>query len=382
MAPDAKRNSEYQTLAEAMGVPSDRLRRMADAGFKLYSERRYREAAAVFRGLTVLDPEDPELFRGLALSAIRDNDLLVGEEAIDMAVSLLERRDGTELARAQLLATLTGVLYKSGRRADAIKVAERALALSPDDAPWVEALKGGAKRASELLTKSSGARPTNETSSLKRVLRARLAEVGRGQRTLARALGYGDRDLLRVYENGAALLDAGQPTRAERIFEGLVALDGGIPLFHLALATAREVSGEHASAAESYTAAVESARIVPGGVDLLADALLRRARHAYKRGKKRAVLADVDEALMLPTTALSDEQRALANKLRGAIDGSRSGLHPIGKPADPSVGAGEARPKRRKKKKKVSSRASGEKSPTSGQHAPAEAPRIEGRRLP
>jgi len=375
-----EKSSEYQTLAEAMGLPGDRLRRMADAGFKLYGERRYREAAAVFRGLTVLDPENPELFRGLALAAIKDNDLLVGEEAIGMAVSLLERREGTEEARAQLLATLTGVLYRSGRRADAIEAAERAIALSPVDAPWIEALKGGAKRATDLLAKTSGARATTETSSLKRVLRARLAEVGRGQRTLARALGYGDRDLLRVYENGSALLDAGQPNRAERIFEGLVALDGGIPLFHLALATAREVSGEHASAAESYTAAVESARIVPGAVDLLADALLRRARHAYKRGKKRSVLADVDEALMLPTSALSEEQRALAHKLRSAVEGVRSGLHTLEKPTDPAVDPSGVRHKRRKKKKKISSRALGEKTPTSPPNRSADAPKTDLRR--
>jgi len=372
----ARESAEYQTLAEAIGVPDDKLRRMSDIGFKLYGERRYREAAAVFRGLTVLDPEDPELFRGLALSAIKDNDLLVGEEAIDAAVSLLEKREGTEEARAQLLAMLTGVLYRSGRRQDAVKVAERALELSPSNAPWIEALKGGAKRAMDLLTKTGGARPTAETSSLKRVLRARLAEVGRGQQTLARALGYGDRDLLRVYENGAALLDAGQPLRAERIFEGLVALDGGIPLFHLALATAREVSGEHASAAESYTLAVDAARIVPGGVDLLADALLRRARHAYKRGRKRAVESDVDEALMLPSTALSDDQRALAQKLKAAV----SDRPPPSRAPDPSQAGGEIRRKKRKKKKKSSSSSGGGISPTSTQNARVEPAKIDDRR--
>jgi hypothetical protein len=82
-------NSEYKSLADVVGMDDDRLARMNEAAWKLYNERRYREAAAVFRGLTVLDPEAVEFYRGLSLAAVKDNDLLAASEALEAACALL-----------------------------------------------------------------------------------------------------------------------------------------------------------------------------------------------------------------------------------------------------------------------------------------------------
>jgi hypothetical protein len=251
---------------------------------------------------------------------------------------------------------LSAVLYRSGRRREALERADEALEVAPAGAPWVEPLKQGAKKASEILLKSGGLKPPTDTSELKRILRARLAEVGKGQQTLARALGYGDRDLMKVYENGAALLDAGEPVRASRIFEGLVELDGGVPLFRLALATAREVFGDHKSAAIAYDEAVDAARVVPGGVDLLADALLRRARHRFKRGKRTAVREDLAAVDALPESALNEDLQSLKKSIEVALSGGV-----LQSSADPRA---PDRPKHRKKKRKSGSSGLVGKSPT------------------
>lgn len=315
--------SELRTLAEVMGVEDERLSRMAEVAWDLYRQHRFREAASVFRGLTALDPERVDLYRGLALAASRDNDLLTAADALERADVLLEQKGGRDGDRGYLLALLAAVLYRSTRRKEALARAQQSLSLSPPDAHWVAPLQQGIERAEATLLRAPAKSPA-ETQTLRRALRARLADVGKGHQTLARALGYQDHELIRVFDDGAALLDAGQPRRAGRVFEGLVELDGGVPLFHLALAQAREIGGHHRDAARAFDDAVRTAREVPDGGAVVADALLRRAAHRFKCGKRRGCRADVEAAIALPAVESDPELSARAKKILRSLEGAVS----------------------------------------------------------
>jgi tetratricopeptide (TPR) repeat protein len=315
--------NEYQSLSEVIGLEFDRITKMVKMAWRLYDEHNYREAAAVFRGLLLLEPENIEIYRGHALAAAQDSDLLTAIETLDKGIFLLEMKPERKADLGYLLALAAALLYRSGRRHEAVDKANRSIKISPPDATWIPALQEGEKRASTLLGKMSMAKKAKETSGLKDILTNRMREVSKGQMTMARALGYGDRDLVKVFDNGAALMNGNQPKRAEKIFSGLVELDGGVPLFHLALATAREISGDTKGAQRAYAKAVEQARQIAGGADLLADALLKRARFRYGQGSWKSVLADVEDALGLPKSALDKKQRRRALRLKKAAEDRR-----------------------------------------------------------
>lgn len=317
---------EWQSLAELLGVDLERVDRMAQVAWRLYDERQYREAAAVFRGLMHLDPENIDLYRGYSLAAAKDHDLLAATFALDQALLLLDGRDEREDDRAQLLALRAAFLFRAGRRREALESAEASLQWSPG-APWAESLRRGIQRAQ---ASSSTSPPPPDPQELKGALEERLAEVLDGRRSLASAIGYGDEELMHVFKNGAALLDAGHPTRARRIFEGLVALDADVPVFHLALAAAWDAVNEPARASSCYDAAVEAARLVEGGEDLLGDALVRRARHRARQGDAELALADLEEALALPEGALGDDLRVRARTMRDSLAKAPAGSAPNG----------------------------------------------------
>lgn len=314
---------EWQSLAELLGVDLERVDRMAQVAWRLYGERQYREAAAVFRGLMHLDPENIDLYRGYSLAAAKDHDLLAATFALDQALLLLDGKEDREDDRAQLLALRAAFLFRSGRRREALESATASLEWSPG-APWAESLRRGIQRAQA----ASASAPEPDRAALSAALKERLEEVLEGQRSLASAIGYGDEELMHVFKNGAALLDAGHPTRARRIFEGLVALDADVPVFHLALAAAWDAVNEPRRAASGYDAAVEAARLVEDGADLLADALLRRARHRANHGAPELALADLDAALALPEAALSDDLRLRARMLRDGLAKAPAGKAP------------------------------------------------------
>jgi len=315
--------NEYQSLSEVIDLEFDRITKMINMAWQLYDEHNYREAAAVFRGLLLLEPENIEIYRGHALAAAQDSDLLTAIETLEKGIFLLEMKPERKADLGYLLALAAALLYRSGRRFEAVDKANRSLEISPPDAQWVPALREGEKRASTLLGKMNAAKKVNETSGLKAILTTRMREVSQGQMTMARALGYGDRDLVKVFDNGSALLNGNQPKRAEKIFSGLVELDGGVPLFHLALATAREISGDIKGAHRAFSKAVGQAREIAGGADLLADALLKRARFSYGQGSWKSVLADVEDALGLPKSALDKKQRRRALRLKQAAEDRR-----------------------------------------------------------
>lgn len=312
---------EYQSLSEVIGLEFDRMSKMSQMAWRLYDSRKYREAAAVFKGLILLDPENLELYKGHALSAARDSDLLTAIETLEKGIFLVNLKPERKADLGYLLALSSALLYRAGRRYEAVEQANKSIEVSPTGSPWLDALKSGEERASSLLGKMGQSRKSVETSGLRQVLTDRMKTVSEGQSTMARALGYGDKDLLKVFDNGAALLNGNQPKRAERIFRGLVELDGGVPLFHLALASAKELSGDVAGAKKAYTTAVKQARAIPGGADLLADALIKRARFAYKIGKWRSVKRDMEDALGLPKSCMDQRQRRRAKRiLQAALD--------------------------------------------------------------
>lgn len=325
VARDPLPEGEWLSLAEILGVDLERVDRMAQVAWRLYHERQYREAAAVFRGLMHLDPENIDLYRGYSLAAAKDHDLLAATFALDQALLLLDGREEREDDRAQLLALRAAFLFRAGRRREALESAEASLQWSPG-APWAESLRRGILRARSSV--ASTARP--DEAAIREALQTRLAEVIDGRRSLASAIGYGDEELMHVFKNGAALLEAGQAVRARRIFEGLVALDADVPVFHLALAAAWEAVNEHERAASAYDAAVEAARLVDDGDDILADALLRRARHRARHQAPELAFADLDEALSLPDSALSDDLRLRAKILRDGLAKAPAGSAPNG----------------------------------------------------
>lgn len=304
---------EWQSLAELLGVDLERIDRMAQVAWRLYDEHQFREAAAVFKGLMHLDPENIDLYRGYSLAAAKDHDLLAATFALDQALLLLDGKDEREADRAQLLALRAAFLYRSGRRREAVESAAAALSWSPG-APWAESLRRGIQRAAQ----SPASSPVDK-EALSGVLKERLEEVLVGARSLASAIGYGDEELMHVFKNGAALLDAGHAARARRIFEGLVALDADVPVFHLALAAAWEAVNESARAREAYDAAVLAARLVEDGADLLGDTLVRRARHLANHGDSKAALSDLEEALALPDAVVADDLRQRARTLREGL---------------------------------------------------------------
>ncbi len=318
--------SEWQSLAELLGVDLERVDRMAQIAWRLYDDRQYREAAAVFRGLMHIDPENIDLYRGYSLAAAKDHDLLAATFALDQALLLLGGKEERESDRAQLLALRAAFLYRSGRRREAVESAEASLAFCPT-APWADSLRKGIQRASQSRASAARDDAADGRAHVRRQLQGRLEEVLSGQRSLASAIGYGDDELMHVFQNGAALLEAGQPVRARRIFEGLVALDADVPVFHLALAAAWGALNQPDRAGACLHAAVGAARLVEGGADLLADALVRRARHLASHGALDQALRDLDEALALPEPALGDDLRVRARSLR---DGLASSAAPRG----------------------------------------------------
>jgi tetratricopeptide (TPR) repeat protein len=312
--PSGTTTGEWQSLAEVLGVDLDRIDNLGGVGWRLFHERKYREAAAVFRGLTHLDPENIDLYRGYSMAAAKDHDLQAAVEALDQGLLLLDGKDDRDDDRAQLLALRATFLYRAGRKAEAMESAEQSLERAPG-APWAEALRRGLRRASK-----SARRETTAVTTFSDVMKTRLDQVKSGEKSLAWAIGYGDQELLHVFKNGAALLDAGHASRARRIFAGLVALDQDVPLFHLALAAAWDQMGDAKAARGEYDAAVVAARTVEDGEDLLADALLRRARHLARRGASDGAVRDLEEALSLPPEAISEDLRARANALREGLN--------------------------------------------------------------
>lgn len=308
---------EWCSLAEAIGVPLERIDRMAHVAWRLYMQRQHREAAAIFRGLTALDPENIDLYRGYALAAAAEQDLVSAIEAIDQAMLLLDGKEDRDLDRSKLLALRASFLFRTGRKAEAIADAELSVQHAPA-ASWAQSLSAGARQ----LQKASKRRktPVKEVAAqLESMLQKRLALVQNKSRTLAWAVGYSDQELLKVFRRGAALLEAGHAYRARRVFHGLVSLDDRVPLFHLAEAASWDALDEPKRAELSYRRAVRHAREIQDGADLLADALLRRARHYAKRGATRRAIRDLDEALGLPERTVADDTKNRIRTLRAAL---------------------------------------------------------------
>lgn len=303
--------NEWNSLAEILGVDFDQVDDLGVVAWRLYHEKKFRESASVFHALIVLDPENIELYRGFAMASSKDGDLAAAIDAVEKAVSLLKGRPDRDADSAQLLALLAGFMYRAGRKRRSVSIAEEALRLSPVDAPWRAKLERGLERAKEKISRQ---KVRWRGLDVEAMLEPRLSSLNNTSNTLAWALGYEDKALLTLFENGVRLLDAGHPKRALRIFEGLVRLDSTVPVFHSGLAIAYLKTGQKTKAAERLDAAVERARAVSNGSDLVADTLLRRAlfnfqRKAFKRAKRdvREILAL--EATRVPETVLNQAKR-------------------------------------------------------------------------
>lgn len=308
---------DWCSLAETLGVPLERIDRMSHVAWRLYMQRQYREAAAVFRGLTALDPENIDLYRGYALSSAADQDLVSAIEAIDQAMLLMDGKDDRDTDRSKLLALRASFLFRAGRKQEALSDAESSVRHAPA-ASWTQSLSQGAKQIQKEKQRRKA--PVQEVAAqLETLLQKRLAQVNQKKRTLAWAVGYSDPQLLKVFRRGTALLEAGHAYRARRVFHGLVALDDRVPLFHLAEAAAWDALQEPHRAELSYRRAVRHARDITDGSDLLADALLRRARHFAKRGDRPRAVRDLEEAMSLPEKKIADDTRSKVRTLRAAL---------------------------------------------------------------
>lgn len=307
---------EWRSLAELIGVDLERIDRLAALAWRLYQDRQYREAIAVFRGLLALDPENVDLYRGYAICLAKTSDLVSAIEALDTALLLLEDRPDRDADRAQLYALMASFLFKAGRKGQAVAMAERAIELSPPDASWLPKLKRSLEKAKASLAKR---RVKSHQKHLEGLLKPRLDMVMEGEQSLAWALGYADKELIHLFENGMRLLDSGHPDRAKRIFLALTTLDDAVPVFHVALASAYEATGDRRRARRGYRRAVDRARNVEDGADILADVLLRRAHFLARRGQMEKARRDIDEVLALPDADIPSELRAHAERMREAV---------------------------------------------------------------
>lgn len=311
---------ELKTFAEAAGLDTDQLAAAASYAWQRYDDKEWREARALFRGLAAMQPDNPDHLRGYALASLAEGDHTAALEAINNALAFLEQVGAETIRLAELTAFKATVLIKAEEKADALAVARKARALSPDDAPWVKDLDAGIEGL-EKTQRFAKAPPS--PAKLSDALADRLSDAANDGLPMAWVFGYSDADLMQLHGDGMKLIQTGQLAQARRVFEGLVALDPGVPLFHVSLATVCDLIGDVVTAEAAYEQAIAHAEHVAGGDDLAAGAYLRRGMFRAKHGAEGA--KDDFEAA-LSKNALGDAEKkqceeALAALARAGVGG-------------------------------------------------------------
>ncbi len=325
------------TLGEAWKVSRGKLMDACHAARSVYQAKKFKEARAIFRGLAMLDPENVQAHLGLGLSAAADQDLPAAIAAVERAVTVLRVGQAPQAKLAEAQALLASLLFKAGRKKEAVELGNNALTTAPD-AEWATGFQTAVADAGTKLARKGGVASDDDTV-LREALQDRLAQAAAGTRSLAWALGYQDKDLMELHDNATALLQSNQPAKAKRVFEGLVALDATIPLFHLGLGTVNAILGETAAARAAFDAAVDVAKGVPGGTDLLAGALARRAQFLVQAGDAAAAKTDANALLKLSRGAVAPEDWAAAeNVLRLASSPAPAPTAPLTTPVKPATG--------------------------------------------
>lgn len=323
--------TDVSTLAELAGLDEEQLTRVSALAWDLYRKQQVSDARALFRGLATVAPDHPDHYRGYALSSVADGDYGAAVEATDRALILLDVAEAPAEARAEFLALKAIALVRARLLEDALAPAQEALAKGRGAAAWRDELqkivaelsgtadvgtrvKGGSKRLKRKMLEKARARRQNagsvEDPELEALLAERLADVARGERSYAWALGYSDSELLELARTGQQLLAAGELARARRVFQGLVGLDSGVPLFHLGLGSVCQLLGDFPAARKAFDVAVVCARGVREGADLLAGALVQRGLYLAGQQKRKAARKDLEEALELPGLTGPDRDAA------------------------------------------------------------------------
>jgi tetratricopeptide (TPR) repeat protein len=302
------------TLAEILKVKSSRLGELAGVAWKLQEQKRNKEARALFRGLATLSPEDVGLHLGLALSTAGDQDYNAAADAADMAIQVLTVGGAPESQVVEFQALKTSFLVRAGRKAEAGVLAQQVLARADAAASWREEFQTSVDGLVAKVKPAHGGGAVVGQAVL-----GRVEEAQARNKPLAWVLGYSDQDLMGLYEAGNALIQTSSFSRARRVFEGLVALDPGTPLFHLGLALSCELLGDITMARQAFDAGVTCARGVARGEDLVAGALVRRGEFLARHGLREEARRDVEEAFQLPASALNKDERATGEKLLAAL---------------------------------------------------------------
>lgn len=306
---------EMKTIAEAAKLPVEDLRAMCDMGWDLYSKKKYPDARALFRGLSILNPENVDYHRGYALSSLGDKDLVAASDAVDRALLVHTLGKGDATHQAELLALKANIFEKAHRHDEALAAAKEAIALAPKGARWLSDVQKGATDLEAKLSRRPKATAV-APPEVKEIMGQRLSEVAQGQESAAWALGYTDNDLLDLFRSGEQLMSSGQLARARRIFEGLVSLEPRVPLFHSGLASVCEKLGDLDEAEKVHDQAVFCAQKTKGNPAVVAQALIRRGHFLVQQGKQDRAEKDFRAALELPEAALKKSERS---RLQGLL---------------------------------------------------------------
>jgi tetratricopeptide (TPR) repeat protein len=312
-APEGAAPEGAVTFKELANIDDAVLNEIEARGRQLYEDKKYSEARALFRGLATVDPYGLDYYRMYAAASVGDGDNNAALEALEMAIGVLDILDADPAYKAELLAFQATILIKSEKRVEAHRVAEEALALGPEDAPWREVLEKGLEDLEGALKLVLSKNPHTDSSE---VVGLRLEEAEAEGRPLAWVFGYDDEALLQLHADAINLVRQGSLESARRIVEGLVALDPSVPLFHTSLATVCELIGDYPAAEQALNSAVRIADGVPEGDDLLATARFKRGIFLAHYGDREKARQDLEAAL---AADIGDEEREEANQVLQAL---------------------------------------------------------------
>ena len=310
--------TDRSPLAAALSVPAEDIAEIDRVAWQLLQDRRYAEARRLFRGLQLLAPTSVDAFRGDALCATEQLDHVGALQALEKAQAICRDRDDEE-GLAEVLALKAKVLHRSKQKQAAIEAAKEALSHASGAEPWVAKLQAG-KLALERQDRRRQSPVTDVEldDALQQTLADRLARVTEGESTLGAAMGFGDDQLLSMFEQGEQLMADEKIEQAHRVFEGLIALEPRVPLFHLAAATAAELLHHRRSARRHFDEAVRCAQKLDA--DLLAASLLRRCRFRFVQEDFAGAREDAQAALKLDVTEWPPAEREQARELLETLD--------------------------------------------------------------
>jgi tetratricopeptide (TPR) repeat protein len=302
------------TLAELLAIAPGDLDRVLAFGQKLLREKRFSTAVDLHRGVVAIAPDRPEAHIALAIALLGAKKIPDAVTVCTTALAFYAKPEHGTYATEKDLATLLGLraigAVRDERLADAHADAVRAR-LVHDDPVLAKALD-------PLISKLAAELPKKQVDDETLEFLAPLfREALEGKRSVASVLGLSDNDLMQRATIAQTRFATGDAKGALPIFNGLIALDGSVPLFRLGKALCLALLGDEVRAIEAFDDAVRATEGVPGGGDLVALARLQRGLYLQQRGDIARAADDLKAALA--HESLAPAQRAVATQALGAV---------------------------------------------------------------